>query len=186
MAKGKGGGGKGGINMHVMYLIGQVIGVAFFIFAMILFGIGIDQLDTAYTAAGTYTEQVGLQDIMGIWGMILFLVFTGAGITVIAGTAVLNFMKTIRGTWMDAFMSFAMASVALVVSLILNTLAQSQLHAAYVTANATTNIAAFAGLLSIMGVFGMLVFLTLMGSGISGIVASGWGIVNNVKKGGLF
>ena len=152
-------------------------------FALILFAIGIDQLDTAYTAAAAYTEQVGLTDIMGIWGMILFLVFVGAGISVIAGGAVFNFVKTIRGGWMEAFMSFAMGAVGLIIALILNTISQAQLHTAYVAANATTNLASFSGMLSIMTIFGMLIFLTLIGSGVSGVVAAGWGAVRQVRGG---
>jgi len=188
MAKGKrrfggGGGMMGGKKSAVMGLVAQVIGAVFLVFALILFTIGIGQLDTAYTAASSYTEQVGLVDIMGIWGMILFLVFVGAGLTVIAGGAVYNFITTIRGGWMEAFMSFAMGAVGLVIALILNTITQSQLNAAYVAANASTNIASFSGMLDIMGVFGMLIFLTLVGSGISGVVASGWGAVTNLRKG---
>src|SRR4030042_1385475 len=134
-------GGGGGHRSAVAGLVSQVIGGAFIMFALILFGIGIGQLDTAYTAAGTYTEQVGLTDIMGVWGMIIFLVFVGAGLTVVAGGAVYNFVKTIKGGWMEAFLSFAMGAVGLVIALILNTITQGSLHDAYVTANAPTNIA---------------------------------------------
>ena len=183
--KNRGGGGGGSPKTSVTGMVSQVIGGAFILFALVLFGIGIDQLDTAYTAAATYTEQVGLTDIMGIWGMILFLVFVGAGITVIAGGAAYSFMKTIRGGWMDAFMSFAMGAVGLIIALILNTITQAQLHSAYVTANATTNLTSFAGMLSIMTIFGMLIFLTLIGSGVSGVVAAGWGAVRQIRGGGV-
>lgn len=183
MGKGKSISSGGTNRSAVAGLIGQVIGGAFILFALILFAIGIDQLDTAYTAAGSYTEQVGLQDIMGVWGMILFLVFVGCGITVIAGSSVYNFVKTISGGWMQAFLSFAMGVVGLVIALILNTLVQGQLHTAYVAANATANKASFSGMLDIMTVFGMLIFLVLIGSGVSGIVAAGWGAVRNVRAG---
>ncbi len=87
---------------------------------------------------------------------------------------------------MDAFLSFAMGAVSLVIALIVNTLVQAQLHTTYTTAanvSETVNIASFPGLLSIMSIFGMLIFLTLIGSGISAIVAAGWGAVKQVKGG---
>lgn len=176
---GSGGGGK---KTAIVGLVSQVIGGAFLLLALILFGIGIGQLDTAYTSAATY-DQVGLTDIMGIFGMILFLVFVGVGLSVIAGGAIYNWARTVRGSWMEAFMSFAMGAVSLVIALILNTVIQGQMNTAQVAINATTNIANFPGLYSISRIFGMLIFLTLVGSGVSAIVASVVGVTKAIRGG---
>lgn len=181
-----GGGGGGMMRSPVVGLISQVIGGAFVLFALILFGIALSQLDTAYTNAATYTEQVGLTDIMGIWGMITFLIFVGGGLAVVAGGAVMNFIKTIRGGWIDAFMSFAMGAVSLVIAYILNTIIQAQLHTQYTTAGNVSeiaNYASFSGLLDIMTIFGMIIFLTLAGSGVSAVIAAAWGAVKQVRSG---
>lgn len=166
----------------VVGLVSQVIGGAFLLLALILFGIAIGQLDTAYTSAATY-DQVGLTDIMGIWGMLLWLVFVGVGIGVIAGGSIYNWIKTMGGGWMEAFMSFAYGAVALVIALILNTVVQAQVNTAQVAINATTNIANFPGLYNISRIFGMLIFLTLVGSGVSGIVAAGWSATKAIRGG---
>lgn len=166
----------------VVGMISQVIGGAFLLLALILFGIGLSQLDTAYTSAKAY-DAVGLTDIMGIFGMLLFLTFIGTGLTVLAGGAVYNWMTTVRGSWMESFMSFAYGAVALVIALILNTVVQGQLNTAQVAINAATNIASFPGLYNISRIFGMLVFLSLVGTGIAAIVASGVAAVRTIRGG---
>ena len=182
--KTNGGGGQSAMGKSaVVGLMSQVIGGAFILFALILFGIAINQLDTSYTSAATYLGQVGLTDIMGMFGMVIFLVFIGAGISVVAGGAVYNFSQTIHGGWMQAFLSFAMGAVGLVIALILNTISQTQLQAAGVTINGTTNIANFSGLYDVWTIFGMLIFLVLIGSGISGVVAAGVGAIRNIRGG---
>ena len=152
-----------------------VMGAVALLVCLIMFGIGIDALDDAYTAAATYTEQVGLTDVMGIWGLVIFIVFMAAGLASLTGGSVVQWKKATTGGWMDVFMVAIMGGVTLVIALLLNGTIQTQLHAAYVTANATVNKAQFAGLLSIMTIWGMVIFLALMGSGISQIAGAAYG-----------
>lgn len=176
------GGGGGTKSSLITGVIGQVIGGALMLFALILFGIGVAQLDTAYTSASTY-DQVGLTSIMGIFGMVIFLVFVGAGVAVLGGTAVYTYMQAKGGRWMDAFLGFAFATVGLVIALILNTILQTQLNTAQVAINALTNIANLPGLYSISRIFGIIIFLSLLAPGISGIAGAVQGSIGRIKAG---
>lgn len=176
-----GGGGGGSRKTLISGIIGQVLGGALMLFALILFGIGVAQLDTAYTAASG--DQVGLRDIMGIFGMVLFLVFIGAGVVVLGGTAVYAYLKSKGGSWMDAFIGFAFATVGLVIALILNTILQGQLNTTQVAINALTNIANFPGLYAISRIFGIIIFLSLLSPGIAAIAGAAQGAVGRVRAG---
>jgi len=169
---GGGGGGKAGQWMGFMAII---MGAVAMLVCLIMFNIGIDALDTAYTAAATYTEQVGLTNVMGIWGLVIFIIFMAAGIAALTGGSIVNWKKATSGGWMDVFMVAIMGGVTLVIALILNGTIQAALHTAYVTANATTNIAQFSGLLSIMTIWGMVIFLALMGAGVSQLAGAAYG-----------
>lgn len=170
----RGGGGSSNMGQWTGFLA-IVFGAVAMLVCLIMFGIGIDALDDAYTAAATYTEQTGLTDVMGIWGMIIFIVFMAAGIAALTGGSLINWKRATTGGWMDVFMVAIMGGVTLIIALLLNSTIQSSLHDAYVTANATVNVAEFAGLLSIMTIWGMVIFLALMGAGISQIGAAAYG-----------
>ena len=181
--KGGGGGDGGGMSgSNMVGILSQVIGGALMLFALILFQIAIGQLDTAYTDASTY-DQVGLTDVMGIFGMVVFLVLIGSGIAVIAGGAAVGVIRAIRGNWIQVFLAFAMGAVALIIAFILNTIIQAQLNTAQVAINATTNIANFPGLYDISRIFGMLIFLVLVGSGIASITGSLVGAFKQIRSG---
>jgi len=161
-------------------LLGTIFGAIAILICLIGFGIAIDQLDTAYTSAATY-DQVGLTDVMGIWGMVLFVIFMSVGLAAVAGSAVLQWFRVSKGGWLEVFMAIIMGVVGIVIALILNTLVQAQLYAAQVTVNATTNVASFSGLVSIMTIWGMVIFLVLIGSGVSSLVAAGFGSYKQLK-----
>ncbi len=188
MAKKNGNGKKlfkrdsGPKDTFVSGLIGQVIGGTLMLFALILFGIAISQLDGAYTSAIAY-DQVGLTDIMGIFGMVLFLVFVGAGVAVLGGTAVYIYSKSVSGGWMGAFLGFAFATVGLVIALILNTILQSQLNTQQVAINALSNVSNFPGLYDISRIWGMIIFLSLLAPGIAGISGSVVGAIGKIRGG---
>lgn len=165
----------GGKTSQWMGFLAIVFGAVALLVCLIMFGIGIDALDDAYTEAATYTEQVGLTDVMGLWGLVIFIVFMAAGIASLTGGAVIQWRKATTGGWMDVFMVAIMGGVTLVIALLLNGTIQGQLHTAYTTANATTNIASFAGLLDIMTIWGMVIFLALMGAGLSQLGGAAYG-----------
>jgi hypothetical protein len=152
-----------------------VFGTVAMLVNMIMFTIAIGQLDTAYTAAATYTEQIGLTDVMGIWAMVIFIIFAVAGIAALTGGSIMQWRKAVGGGWMDVFLVAIMGGVTLVIALIMNGTIQSSLHTAWSTANATTNIASFSGLLDIMEIWGMVFFLALMATGISQIAGAAYG-----------
>lgn len=172
--KGIGGGGGSGVGKW-MGFISIVMGVVALIVCLIMFNIGIGALDDAYTAAATYTEQVGLTDVMGIWGLVIFIVFMSAGIAALTGGSIIQWRKATTGGWMDVFLVAIMGGVTLVICLLLNGTIQSTLHDAYVTANATVNKAQFVGLLDIMTIWGMVIFLGLMAAGISQLAGAAYG-----------
>lgn len=152
-----------------------VFGTVAMMVNLIMFNIGIGQLDTAYTAAATYTEQVGLTSVMGVWGLVLFIIFAAAGVAALGGGAYLQWKKATSGGWMDVFLVAIMGGVTLVIALIMNGTIQSALHTAYTTANACTNIASFSGLLDVMTIWGMVFFLVLMAAGIAQISGAAYG-----------
>ena len=173
--KSSGGGGRGSGQSQWSGFLVIVFGAVAMLVCLIMFGIAIDALDTAYTAAATYTDQVGLTDVMGIWGLVIFIIFMAAGIAALTGGAIMQYRKATTGGWMDVFMVAIMGGVTLVIALLLNTTIQAQLNAAIVTVNATTNIASFAGLYNIMTIWGMVIFLALMGAGVSQLGAAAYG-----------
>jgi len=171
----KNNGGGGGKSNQWMGFLAIVMGTVAMLVCLIMFNIGIGSLDDAYTAAAAYTEQVGLTDVMGIWGLVIFIVFVAAGIAAMTGGAVIQWKKASGGGWMDVFMVAIMGGVTLVIALLMNGTIQGSLHTAYVTANATVNKAAFSGLLEVMTIWGMVIFLALMGSGISQLAGAAYG-----------
>lgn len=175
-----GGGSRGGIK-NFAGLLGTVFGSIALLICLIGFGIAIDQLDTAYTSASAYADQVGLTEVMGIWGMILFVIFMAVGLSAIAGGAVYQWFKVTKGGWMDIFLGIVQGVVSIVIALILNTLIQAELHTAQVTVNATTNVASFSGLVSIMTLWGMVIFITLISAGVSALIAAGVGGFRQMK-----
>ena len=168
-----GGGSKGGMNQWMGFMA-IIMGVVALLICLIMYGIALTNLDTAYTTAATYTEQVGLTSVMGIWPLVLFLLFMTLGLGAIGVGAYINTKKALSGGWMEIFLVVVMGTVTIVVAVLMNTTIQGQLHTTYVAANATTNIDQFQGLLSIMKIFGMVIFLGLMASGIAPIAAAGY------------
>ncbi len=174
----RGGGGRSNTSTGWLGFIAIVFGTVALLICLIMFGIGLDTLDTAYTSAATYTEQVGLTSVMGIWPLILFIIFMAAGLAAVGAGSYVNVKKALTGGWMDIFMVVIMGTVSLVISLLMNTTIQSQLHTAYVDASnvsKTANIASFSGLLSVMTIWGMVIFLALMASGLSQLIGAAYG-----------
>lgn len=169
-----GGGGGGGGNQW-MGFIAIIFGAVAMLICLIMFGVGIGALDDAYTEAAGYVDQVGLTDVMGIFGLVVFIAFMSAGIASLVGGAYIQWKKATTGGWMDVFMVAVMGGVTLVICLLLNTTIQSQLNTAIVTVNATVNIAEFSGLYDVMTVWGMVIFLALIGAGLSQLAAAGYG-----------
>lgn len=151
------------------------------IIAFIMFGIAIGQLDTAYTSASAYSEQTGLTSVMGMWGMVLFVIFALIGLAGLVAGGYLNTVKALSGNWMSMFMGIIMGGITIAIAVIMNGTIQSSLHDAYVTANATTNKASFTGMLSVMGIFGMVYFISLMLAGVAPIGGAIWGGVKKIR-----
>lgn len=180
--KNRGGGSNSNfIRNHMGGFMSIIFGCIAIFIAIIMFQIGLAQIDTAYTAAATYTEAVGYDETVGVVPLILFLVFMMVGLGAVAGGAVMQAVKAIRGGWTEVFMGVIFGTVSFVIALIMNGIIATQLHAAYVAANATTNIANFSGLLSVMGVFYLVIFWVIIGAGISSIAASGYGAYKNIR-----
>lgn len=172
-----GGGGSNRMNQWAGFMA-IIFGTVAILICLITFSIALDTLDTAYTSAATYTEQVGLTSIMGIWPLVIFIIFMAAGIGALGAGAYINIKKAIGGNWMDIFMVVIMGTVTLVIALLMNTTIQAQLHTAYTDAanvSKTVNIASFSGLLSTMTIWGMVIFLTLMSAGLSQLGAAAYG-----------
>ena len=173
----KGGGGGPASNKWLGFMA-IIMGTVAILITLIMYGIALDNLDTAYTSAATYTEQVGLTDVMGIWPLVLFIIFMTLGIGAVGVGAYTNVKKAITGGWMDIFLVVIMGTVTIVIAILMNTTIQGQLHTVYTTAaNATetVNIASFSGLLNVMTIFGMVIFLSLMAAGVAPISAAGYG-----------
>jgi hypothetical protein len=74
-----------------------LMGTILVIVSLVLFGVGLDQYDTAMTTANTTTNDiVGLYEIMGPTGILLFLAFFFPGIGMLIGGGVQGY-KMARG-----------------------------------------------------------------------------------------
>lgn len=76
---------------------GLIVGGAVSILiAIIVFGVVVGQLDTAMTTANsTVNTMTGLYDIMGIWGIVLWVGFMAAGMSMI-GAGIYTSVQGIR------------------------------------------------------------------------------------------
>lgn len=173
-----GGGSRGGGLSNWGGFVSIIMGAVAMLVCLITYSIALDNLDTAYTTAATYTEQVGLTSVMGIWPLVLFMIFMAAGLAALGGGAYVQAKKALGGSWVDIILVIVMGTVTIVIATLMNTTIQGQLHTAYTNAACTTitaNIASFSGLLNIMTIWGMVIFLTLMAAGIVPIGAAMYG-----------
>lgn len=181
--KGKGGGGGGkntARNFMAPFMVLAFGSIALFI-ALVMFVMALAQLDTAITTVSAYAEQVSLPQIMGVWGIIFFLALIGVGIGLVLGGGIIQARRAAGGDWMQIIMGFILAAVGAVFAIIMFTITSGELHTAYLAANASVNKTAFAGLLSIMGIFGTIIWLAFAGAATSGIVGAGVGSYKNIK-----
>lgn len=176
----KGGGGKGNVSSWGGTML-IIFGSIALLVALIMFGVALTQLDTALTTAKAYTDMTALDDVMGIFGLVLFLSFIVLGIGAIGGGAYINIKSRMGGSWMDLLMLAIMGGITIVIALIMNTISLAQLHTTMVAINATANLADFAGLYEVSQVMGIVIFLSLMAGGLSQIGGAGVGAYKRVK-----
>ena len=189
MAKGKRkGGGGGGAKSHLgmAAFLGTIIAGIVVLVNLIVFGIALSGLDTAITNATLYTEQVGVPQVLGTLGMVVFFVFMAAGIAVLAASSAVATIKAAAGGLMDILMGAITGGISIVVAFIVYSLAQSQLHTVYLAANATVNKAQLGGLIAIIPIFGLVLAVLFVSAGIAPLVGAGVGGYKAVKSGGLF
>lgn len=72
--------------------------------------------------------------------------------------------------------------VLLIVALVLNGVAIGQLDSAITTANSTVN--EMPGLVEVMGIFGLPIFVTLVGVGLAALGGGAWGMWKTYSGGG--
>ena len=176
-SKGGGGGGGGGIASGSQWsgFIAIVFGAVALLVDLIAYGIVLSNYDTAYTTASGYTWMTGLTSIMGIWPMVLFLVFMAAGIGAIGVGAYMNWRRAAHGSWTDIFIVFIMGAVSVVITVIMFGIINTQMNTLAVAINATTNVASFVGLVSIVGIWPMVIFLVMIGASVAQMGAAGYG-----------
>ena len=176
-----GGGGGAGSSSSWGGFVAFIMGTVSFLIALITFGIVLSNYDTAYTTASTYGWMVGLTSIMGVWPMVLLIVFMVAGLGGIGGGAYLNWKRGSSGSWNDIFMVFVMGAVSCVIAIIMFGIIETQLNTTAVAINATTNIASFTGLYSMITIWPMVVFVIMMAGAVSSIIAAGMGGWKQIK-----
>ena len=170
-----GGGGGRGVGMWAGSLA-IIFGAVALVICLITFGIAIDQLDTSVTSAISYTEMIGLDDVMGVMGMVIFIVFMALGLGGLVGGSIMQWRQAMGGGWASLFMVAIMGAVTVVIALVVNDVALEQLDAAMTTVNSTTNYSSyFTGLFNIMGVFGLVIFVSLLGAALSQFAGFGVG-----------
>lgn len=83
---------------------------------------------------------------------------------------------------MGVLVASMMGGVTILITLIVFGLIITQLQSAMVTVNATAApTTRFPGLVNIMGIWGMVVFLSLMGSAMASLVGAGVGAYKKIK-----
>lgn len=176
------GGGGGSAKMNTFGgLMATIFGCVMMLVCLIGFNIIIGQIDTAYTAAGTYTEQVGVTDVMGVMPLLTFVAIMGMGVAALGVAGYVGFKKAASGDVVGMVMAVINGVIATVIAYIMFGIINSQLHTAWVTANATTNIASFSGLLDIMEIWGIVILVTLAGSALANFVGVGVGGYRKVR-----
>jgi len=173
--KGSSGGGGGGNTNKYAGFLAIVLGSVAMLICLIAYGIVISNYDTAYTAASGYSWATGMTSIMGVWPLILFLVFMAAGLGAVGVGAYINWNKGANGGWTDVFLVFIMGAVSVVITVIMFGIINTQMNTLAVAINATTNVAKFTGLVSIYGIWPMVIFLAMMAASVSQLGAAGYG-----------
>jgi len=158
-----------------------IFGCVAVVMCLIAYVIVVGQADTSMTSAATYTEMSGLTDSMGMGPMIIFMIFMFVGLGAIMGGAALNVKGALTGTGLDIGLSAIFGAVTLVIIFVFNNLILSNLHTAYLTVNATVNRAHFAGVLGTMGIFGLVIYWSLIAAGVAQIGAAGWSGFQKIK-----
>lgn len=173
-------GGGGGMG-RALPIIGMVFGCVAMLVCLICFNIAVGTIDTTYTSAASYADQVGLTSVVGLAPLLVFLVFMAVGLAAIGGSAYMQLRSSMAGGWMDIFIGIVMGTAGIIIALILNNLIITQLHTVQVTVNATTNVANFSGIVSILTIWGMIIFLTILGGGLASLAGAGIGAYRRVK-----
>jgi len=76
-----------------------IFGVIAIVVSIVLFGVAVEQLDTAMTAANSTNltnEMPGLYDVMGVYGILFWVAITGSGLAML-GFGVWGTVKSARG-----------------------------------------------------------------------------------------
>lgn len=178
-SRGGGGGGSSGRGFVGFYL--YILGIVAFVVGLIMYGIVLSTLDTAYTTISGYTWESNLNSIVGIWPMVLLVLFMIAGVAGISGGALINWKKGSSGKGLDAFMVFIMGGLSIVIGILMFNIANTQMNTLAVAINATTNIASFTGLYSMITIWPIVVFIVMMVGAASQIVAAGFGAYKSVR-----
>jgi len=174
------GGGGGGNSRGWGGQLLIVFGCVAMIVSLIMFSIGIDQLDAAIDAVNnTGAQFVGLEDIMNVSGLIVFLAFVMLGLAAVGGGAYLNIRARMSGSWMDLLMLAVFGGITLIIALIMNTITLTQLNTAIATINATGTT--FVGLYDVARVFGLVIFLALLSAALGQLAGAGYGAYKNVR-----
>lgn len=160
-----------------------IFGTISMVICLVMFNIAIGALDDQLTTAATYTEMTSLTDVMGIFGMVIFILFMSLGLSSLVGGTYVNIKKALGGDWLSIAMSGISGGITIVIATVMNGIILAQLHTAYTTVNATVNKASLVGLLDIIGIWGIVIFVALMLSAGSQIVGSGVGAFKRVKAG---
>lgn len=162
----------------------QIMGAVVLVICMIVFGLTIQSLDTGITSAAAYSWATGLASTMGVFGMVFWLVFVGAGLAAVGGGAYVNIKKGMAmGGVGGTAMLVVFGGVSILIMMIVNNLALAQLNTSIGVVNSTTNYATyFTGVVSIMGVFGLVIFVTLAGSSLSQFAAAFYTGFKSVKS----
>ena len=177
---GGGGGGSSGL-MKTSGFLSTVMGAVAMLIALITFGIALSNYDTTYTAVSGYTWMTGLTSIMGPFPMVIFLAFMAAGVGAVGYGGFQNYKMASGGNFTGMFYGFIMAAVSVVIVLIMYGIIATQMNTTAVAINATTNIASFVGLISIVSVWSMVVFVVMVGAAIAPIAGIGVGAVRKFK-----
>lgn len=161
-----------------------IFGSVAIVICLIAFGIAIAQLDTSLTTAISYPHMPGLAAIMGVYGMIFFIAFMALGLGGLVGGTVMNIKQGLGGSWNVLFILAVSGAVTMVITLVVFGITLTQLNTAMGTVNATANYATyFTGLYSIMGVWGLVIFVSMTGAALAQFAGFGVGAYRKFKGG---
>ena len=108
-----------------------LFGCVAMIISLVMLESSMTELYDAYVNSLSYTEMVALSDIIPVFGIIVYFCFLFTGLSAIGLGSYLNTRKGLKSDWLECSGIAIMGAITIVISLVMFTTVQGQLHDIY-------------------------------------------------------